>query len=103
MKTKFTIDYFIRKFTKLRSNQIGRGGLENKCALWHCGVRVNRALDYSKTPEAVALSRLLCEAQDIVYCPRKWDSNVFSVNDDASNPRSAILSLLRKLKAKSKT
>lgn len=100
MKTKFTIDYFIRKFTKLRSNQIGRGGLENKCALWHCGVRVNRALNYSKTSEAVALSRLLCEAQGRVYNPRAWASLVYFVNDNSCNPRVAILNLLGKLQAK---
>lgn len=58
-------EYFIKKFKAIPDNEIGKGGLANHCALWHCGVRETPAGFYSASPEAAALINLFRPGMDV--------------------------------------
>lgn len=56
---KYTKKYFIEKFSAIPSEEIGDGGLDKCCALWHCGVRLDDDDDYIQTEESKALGEIL--------------------------------------------
>lgn len=91
----YTLNYFIRKFSKIPSHKIGEGSLEDKCPLYHCGVRSYSFI----TPEAISLANFLRketyrhEYDDAMVVWRVNDSSRFG-----RSPKSRILSVLRKLK-----
>lgn len=60
---KYTINYFIKKFKAIPTEEIGAGRVDvAHCALWHCGVRESAKEedpDWITTPEAEALGKIL--------------------------------------------
>ena len=75
-KVKYNADYFIKLFSKIPVDKIGKESLSNKCALYHVGVR-----NYKKTRRAEALSNLIGDFSG----RSSWDTRVYIVNDDAEN------------------
>jgi hypothetical protein len=55
--TQYTKEYFIAKFEAIPSEEIGRGSIDDKCALFHTGA-AEGDLDYILTDEARALIEL---------------------------------------------
>ena len=94
---KYTVDYFIKKFTKIPANRWCTGAFKwgnKRCALGHCGVRLNN-LD-KKNKEADALVALAAIDNTAIY----W------VNDGlgfwtykGQSPRTRILNFLKEIKA----
>ncbi len=50
---KYNINYFLQKLSKIDTKDWGTGHLENKCVLWHCGMK-----QYNQSTEE---SRALCK------------------------------------------
>ena len=67
MKSKFTVDYFIEKFTKIPDSKWAMGNYrvgQRKCALGHCGYsNSNRPIH---TEEGVALSQMFAKVNLLV-------------------------------------
>jgi hypothetical protein len=100
---EYTIDYFIKKFEAIPEEDMGAGSIYNHCALWHCGVRSGN-LDYTATPEAIALGNILkimypdnISPLDIVFC---INDNVL---DNGDTPKECILNALHKVKQRQPT
>lgn len=94
--------YFIQKFQAIPEQEIGSRLLENHCALWHCGVRIDESGgNYMKTEEAVALADLLRPFAVGIGCSPGAGSlaPVWFVNDrgDGPTPSARILNALAKL------
>jgi hypothetical protein len=92
MKAKYTKEYFKKKFEAIPAENIGRDSLENKCALWHCGVRRSKKNGtYVLTDEAMALIRLFGGESG------KESYIVYGVNDDSFSGNNAKENLLNKI------
>lgn len=95
----FDVDYFIKKFNAIPESDIGVG-LSERCALWHCGVRLieNVKGGYSGTEESAALIKLFGGF-------RRTDFHaVYSINDigpigqQTLTPKQRILNKLYQIK-----
>jgi hypothetical protein len=93
---KYTVDYFIEKFSAIPDEKWWTGDYENKgrfCALGHCGEKFMRG---GMTEESMALGRLF---EEYLICA------VASVNDGKGlypqpTPKARILAALQDIKAK---
>lgn len=87
---KYTIEWFIAKFTSIPAKNWTLGVLNTSdgrsCLLGHCGVT-----DYKKpTKEAKALHKIL-------FGKNKYrNSNLYNLNDFTGRPRGTILNKLKK-------
>jgi hypothetical protein len=94
-------EYFIKKFEAIPEDKLGSGCLNNKCALWHCGVRedINTDGGWKPTEEANALIKLFGGSIE----ENKWGwEKVYHVNDgidssEGDTPKERILNKLRSL------
>jgi len=93
----YSKEWFIRKFEAIPEEEIGSGSVQEHCALWHVGVRIDDVV-VNKTDESTALIKLFGgENGD------QW-KYVFNVNDGfnensclGSTPKERILNKLKYL------
>ena len=99
--TKFTKEYFIKKFEAIDRSKFKTGSLgvgkECKCALGHCGVTDLNEL--AKTEEAYALSVILKPIHNSIFAWKgDWMHHVYDINDNAdslgTHPKERILKAL---------
>jgi hypothetical protein len=106
MENKFTVDYFIEKFSKIPDKnwctQYLLSSLGKSCALGHCGVRSNNIIAFGgiEHEEGSALAKILAPVsmQDAEY------SVVYEINDGHNynykqpTPKQRILAALYDIK-----
>jgi hypothetical protein len=86
METLYNKEYFIKKFEAIPEEEIGQESLDNKCALYHCGVTLVDGI-YKYTPEGEALVKVIREITG---------RSIIWVNDDpTSTAKQNILRALR--------
>lgn len=101
---KYTIDYFIEKFSAIAVEDLYRGGSlfgpgkKSKCMLAHCGVDYDDDAidDYTSTPEADALIQLFKE-NGYGTPGKKW-SAVYEFNDSFNNSKDLKKGILKELR-----
>lgn len=105
----YDVDYFIKKFEAIPSDDIGCTELNNHCALWHCGVRsYANEVDYRETEESKALVKLFkTNTLDKDLLNNKFKI-VWKVNDscylvEGDTPKERILNYLYQIRDKYET
>lgn len=73
-KNKFSLNFFIKKFEAIKSEDWGSGKLQEKCVLWHCGM-TDTIQYFHPTEEASALHKLITEKDTFVA------SDLYEIND----------------------
>lgn len=99
MNNEFTIEYFINKFEAIPEEDIGEGSLADHCALYHCGVRLERG-EYVPTEEARTLGNIFSKTMSRENLSKDPTSHVFVINDDPNlgkTPKQRLLNTLKKL------
>lgn len=102
----FTIDYFVEKFSAIPSEKIGEGSIYDHCALWYCGVTIDRQVGgYAMTDEARALAEIfrpaLANINPLLVLNSNADDIVSDVNDRdlfGAKPKERILNALQRAK-----
>lgn len=95
---KYDLDYFIKKFESLKDEEVGKYGLENKCALYHCGAEIDidiNPYEYLIFIETISFAKLLYPYKN----NRSAVNAVYDLNDHSKNPRQTILNKLYELKS----
>lgn len=97
---RYSVEWFIRKFSRIPAKDIGHGSIAAHCALWHCGVDGHNYM----TTQARALGALL-EARHnprfVVNPEFTSRSSVYEVNDNeifGKTPKTRILNVLRRVR-----
>lgn len=95
----YTIDYFINKFSAIPDDEMGDGRLENKCAMFYCGI-TEEGGDYVPTDEALALAEIFAPFKS--HAREEWFRIIYRINDTrtdfGNNPKERILTALKKAK-----
>lgn len=102
----YSIDYFIRKFSKIPESKWGRGSLAVSngatCVLGHCGL-----VEYQNpSDEVISLIKIFAEGREIYQLPASPDRKeyhyhyVYDYNDVRNNltPKQNIINKLKELK-----
>jgi len=98
-RNKFTIDYFIKKFQKIPSSEIGKGKLADHCAMWHVGIKELRSDYVAKTVEAKAFVKIFGNFENI-YNTNDRERNFNGIHLTGRTPKERILRALKMIKSK---